>query len=79
MQSDAKTSIKVTNEKNDRKQKNIPNFITYTWTKKKVGTYFTEKEKVWLKVYVGGRLVCSFKGETIMNRFKNCTPMGLDN
>ena len=79
VQSDGKTSFKETNEKNERQHKNIPNFITDTWTKIKVGIYFTEKERGWLKAYVGDRLVYSHKGRTIMNHFKNCTPIRLDN
>ena len=76
---DGRTKIAVTNEKNEKIKKYIPNFITNSWTKVKVGIYFTESDKGWLRAYINGQLVYSYKGRTVMNRFRSCRPQSFKN
>ena len=74
-----RTWIVVKNEKGEKTEKYIPNFITNSWSKVKVGVYFTESDKGWLRAYINGQLVYSYKGRTVMNRFRSCRPIRFEN
>ena len=78
-QHDGTTWMAVTNEKNEKIKKIIPNFITNYWTKVKVGVYFTESDRGWLRAYINDQLVYSYKGRTVMNRFHSCRPKSFEN
>ena len=75
-----KTWMAVTNEIGNKiNKKTINTFINESWSKVKVGVYFTESEHGWLRAYVNDRLVYSYTGRTIMNQFKSCKPKHFEN
>ena len=49
------------------------------WSTVKVGIYFTESERGWLRAFVNGELVYSYTGRTIMNKFETCNPKHFEN
>ena len=79
-QSDGQTWMAVTNEKNEKvNKKYITTFINENWSRVKVGVYFTESDRGWLRAYVNNELVYSYSGRTIMNRFVSCKPKHFEN
>ncbi len=74
------TWMAVTNENGDKiNKKYIINFINKNWSTVKVGVYFTETDRGWLRAFVNGELVYSYSGRTIMNKFKTCNPKHFEN
>ena len=59
----------------DRKvtRSSVPNFINDEWSSVKVGIYFSETHKGWLKAYINGKKIFEHSGRTVMNEsFSDC-------
>tara|TARA_B100001057_G_scaffold484078_1_gene561636 strand:- start:91 stop:1137 length:1047 start_codon:yes stop_codon:yes gene_type:complete len=70
----------VTNEIGNKiNKKSIKTFINKNWSKVKVGVYFTESDRGWLRAYINDELVYSYGGRTVMNRFRSCRPKSFEN
>ena len=79
-ESDGRTWMAVTNENGDKiNKKYITTFINKNWSTVKLGVYFTESERGWLRAFVNGELVYSYSGRTIMNKFETCNPKHFEN
>ena len=78
-QSDGRTWMAVTNENNKKNKKIVTTFINKNWSTVKIGVYFTESERGWLRAFVNGELVYSYTGRTIMNKFETCNPKHFEN
>ena len=78
-ESDGRTWMAVTNENNEKNKKYITTFINKNWSSVKLGVYFTESERGWLRAFVNGELVYSYTGRTIMNKFETCNPKHFEN
>jgi hypothetical protein len=74
-QSDGTTWMAVTDENgNNINKTTISTFIDSDWSTVRVGVYFTESNRGWLRAYVNGRQVYTYSGRTIMNQFTSCRP-----
>ena len=79
-ENNGKIWMAVTNEKGEKLNKKVmSSFITDTWSDVIIGVYFTTSDRGWLKAYVNERLVYSYTGRTVMNRFKSCEPKYFEN
>ena len=79
-QSDGLTWMAVTKENGKVINKTyMKNFINDEWNRIKVGIYFSNSNRGWLRAYIDNKLVYEFNGRTVRNIFENCTSVGKNN